>query len=317
MQIRAVLGTIDSAELGFTLTHEHIGVISPGLWRTWPELMGGREEFIARSAARYREAAEACGLRTVVDVTTIDLGRDIEMIAEVSRRSGVNFIACTGHHLSPSGTILSRTVDELAWLFQREIDEGIDGTPIRAGIIKVAHDVDGVTPFGERLLQAAARAQRATGVPIMAHSYSPGQVGNAQLTVLVEEGVDPGRVCISHSNDTDDLGYLEGLAAQGAWIGMDRYPGGRVGGLRWERRTEVLAELVKRGLAGRILLSHDWVMEIASLPSGEPPWWRENPDHVMFISRRVLPLLRRLGVTEEQITGITVENPRRFFEGQS
>ena len=91
------------------------------------------------------------------------------------------------------------SANQLAQLFIREIQRGISGTDIKAGILKAASDVSGVTGWQETVLQAVARAHLETGVPIMLHSFSPGRVGEQQLAILKDEGVDPGWVKMDHS----------------------------------------------------------------------------------------------------------------------
>ena len=131
-----------------------------------------------RVIARLRAAKED-GIDTLVDATTLDLGRDVELLAEASRRAGVQIIACTGWWLDVPRFFAGVSPDQLARVFIREIEKGIGGTDIKAGILKSASDVAGVTPEEEVVLRGVARAHLETGVPIMLHSYSPGQVGRA------------------------------------------------------------------------------------------------------------------------------------------
>jgi phosphotriesterase-related protein len=253
----------------------------------------------------------------MVDVTTFDLGRDIRMIEEVSKASGVQIIAATGNHLSVPRSFGEVPPDLVAPLYVREIEEGIEGTGIKAGIIKVASDRGGITPPQEIVLRAAARAQLKTGVPISTHTWSPDRVGEQQVRILKEEGVDLNRVYIGHSNDDTDLDYLLGLLYQGVWLGMDRYPGGRVPGTpKWEQRTETVKKLIDAGFCHRIMLSHDYsVPKARHDPKMQEERRRANPDEYTFIPRKVLPRLKQLGVTDAQVRQMTVENPRRFFEG--
>ena len=157
--VNTVLGPVDTANLGFTLSHEHVGTNAAGLRHTYPEIIdrAGVEE---QATAALKEAYDE-GLRTMVDVSTFDLGRDIQLIQEVSRGSGVNIIAATGNHLAVPRPFGDLSPDVIAPLFVREIEEGIEGTGIKAGIIKVASDRGGVTQPQEVVLRAAARAHRA------------------------------------------------------------------------------------------------------------------------------------------------------------
>ena len=313
--VNSVLGPLDTAGMGFTLPHEHVGSTSSGIWQAWPELLGGREAFIQRAETMMKEAL-AEGVRTFVDLTTIDLGRDIRLIEEVARRSGMQIIACTGHWIDPSRSLAARTVEELADFFTREIEQGIEGTSIKAGVIKLANDREGITEFGEKLLRAGARAHLRTGVPISTHTYAPGRIGELQADIFEEEGVNLQHVYIGHSNDTMNVGYLTGLAQRGCYVGMDRYPGGRVVGPGWEARTETAKKLVDAGFANQTMLSHDFPLGMSLGPTqAMEEYSRYNPDHILFISRKVLPRLREMGVSEANITKMMVDNPRRFFEG--
>ena len=313
--VHTVLGPVETANLGFTLSHEHVGTNAAGLRHTYPEIID-RAGVIEQSTAAMQEVYTA-GVRTIVDVTTIDLGRDIEMIQEVSRASGIQIIAATGNHLAVPRPFGDISPSVIAQLYIREIEEGIEGTGIKAGIIKVASDRGGITAPQEVVLRAAARAQIHTGLPISTHTWSPDRVGEQQVKILEEEGVDLSRVYIGHSNDDTDMDYLLGLLNKGVWLGMDRYPGGRIPGTpNWEQRTEIVKKLIDAGFSHRIMLSHDYSVPKARYTLAEQEERRRiNPDGYNFIPRKVMPRLKELGASEEVIQQITVETPRRFFEG--
>ena len=193
--INSVLGPLDTANLGFTLMHEHLITGEAGLSQNYPELLrSGFLESIPNFKERIVTAltqAKEEGIDTIVDATTFDLGRDVTLAAVVSHLSGVNIIACTGWWLRTPHFVDRASADQFAQLFIREIQKGIAGTDSKARILKAASDIAGVTPGEETILRAVARAHLQTNVPIMLHSYSPGQVGKQQLPILKEEGVDP------------------------------------------------------------------------------------------------------------------------------
>jgi phosphotriesterase-related protein len=123
--------------------------------------------------------------------------------------------------------------------------------------------------------------------------------------------VDLSRVVIGHSGDTTDLAYLEELIGAGSYLGMDRFGIGTI--LSFEDRVRVVAELCRRGHAGRMVLSHDAHCYNDWLP--ENLWRQLLPQwHYLHIHHDVLPALRAAGVTEAQIHQMLVENPRRIFE---
>ncbi len=314
--VNTVTGPIDVSDLGFTLSHEHVSISGPGLKHTYPELVDS-QAVLDQVPKALKEAYDE-GLRTIIDVTTIDLGRDIELMREVSQLSGVNIIPATGNHMGIPVSFGTASPDLLASVYIREVEEGIEGTGIKAGIIKVASDRGGVTELQEVVLRAAGRTCKATGTRISTHTWSPDRVGEQQVRILEEEGVDLDAVYIGHSNDDTDMDYLLGLLQKGVWIGLDRYPGGRIPGTPdWEGRTQVAAQLMEAGYTHKIMLSHDYV----------PPanWLSEeiredrhnfNPDAYSFISRKVLPRLKELGASDDDIHQIMVDNPRRFFAGE-
>ena len=186
--VNTVLGPVDTDDLGFVLSHEHVGTNAAGLRHTYPEFIdraGIREQSIAAMTAVYAD-----GVRTIVDVSTFDLGRDVNLIREVSEGSGMQIIVATGNHVAVPRPFGDVPPDAIAELYVREIEEGIEGTGIKAGIIKVASDRGGITPPQEIVLRAAARAQKTTGVLISTHTWSPDRVGEQQVRILEEEGVD-------------------------------------------------------------------------------------------------------------------------------
>ena len=214
---------------------------------------------------------------------------------------------CTGQRLFLP-QLKDRTTQQLTELFIKEIEQGIDGTGIKAGVIKAATVSDGVTVFEERVLRAAARASKATGVPIETHSNSRLRGGIKQAEVFEAEGVSPARVSIGHSDDTDDMDYLIGLARRGYTLGMDHAFWGMAPGatLAWQKRVASVKRLIDAGFVDRIFFSNDWV-------HGDVERDRVNPDGMLFTLRKTIPYLKQLGVSEQQIQTIAIENPKRFF----
>jgi phosphotriesterase-related protein len=325
--VQTVLGPIDTAKLGFTQSHEHVCPTSAGFWGAWPELFGGRAPFIKATVEKLKRYKNE-GLDSFVDLTTIDLGRDIRLIEEVSRKSGVQIIPCTGHWLDPSRSMNARTLEELVDFFTHEIQVGIEGTPIKAGVIKVANDIEGITPFGERLLRAASRTSKATGTPISTHTWALDRIGEKQAAIFEQEGISPSNVCIGHCDDTPDVEYLTGLARRGYYIGMDRLPTGLPPSpgtpaplpqqvrANLEQRLASIKHLIDEGLVDRVMLSTDYPI---GLGLGATATWQardaRNPDGINFVRAKALPRLRELGVQETAIRTMTVENPKRFFDG--
>jgi phosphotriesterase-related protein len=220
----------------------------------------------------------------------------------------MTIVACTGQHMFAPEALQARSVDELTELFVREIEQGIDDTDIKAGVIKVAARADVLTPVEERVFKAAARASKATGIPIETHTNARSRGGEKQVEIFEAEGVSPARVSLGHSDDTDDVNYLLGLAKRGYTLGMDHAFRGMTAGEKvpWKTRVEYIKQLIDAGFVGQIFLSNDWVF-------GDVERDRLNPDGMLFTTRKTIPYLKQLGVSRRDIHVIAVENPKRFF----
>ncbi len=311
--VNSVLGPLDTADLGFTLPHEHLIDSGPGIPNTYDELVN--REWVLETATSDLTQARREGVDTIVEVSPLDLGRDVTLMREVSQRTGVQFICCTGCWLDVPRSFWGRSPDFVASLWVREIEEGIEGTGIRAGIIKVATS-DPILEPEELMLRAAARAHRRTGVPITTHTPPRSRVGEAQVRIFEQEGVEPGRVYIGHVNNTLDKEYHSNLVESGVFLGWDiNNPKGRQDLPGWEQRTDYLKGLLDAGFGSQIMLSHDWNIVLTRVPSPGFPTREENPDGYLWITRAVLPRLRALGMPEGIIQQMMVDNPRRYFEG--
>ena len=170
-------------------------------------------------------AARAVGVQTLIDLTTPDLGRDAALVREMSEQSGMHVICATGMWRVAPMSFTNRDPDEVAEIFVREIEVGIGDTGIKAGVIKVANDMEGVTEAYDSTIRGAARACKRTGTPISTHHWALTEVGRRQVEIFQEEGAPMDRIAIGHSADTTDVDYLEDLLKAGVYLSMDRYPG--------------------------------------------------------------------------------------------
>ncbi len=314
--VETVTGPVAASELGFTLSHEHVIVGFPGIKQTYPELMDW--EGIESGGIAKLSEARAEGLQSIMDATPFELGRDVLMLKRVSEGSGVNIIASTGTYVDIPRLIWFTHPDRMAAVYIREITEGIEGTGIKAGMIKVADNNFELSNAEEMVLRAASRASNETDIPITTHTQPQNRVGEPQWRIFAEEGVDPARVCIGHSSDSTEFDYLEGLAREGVFLGMDELPGHQLNE-PWREKCDMIKRLIDAGFAGQLMLSHDWSVKLHpddSWGASEEKHKLVNPDDYAFIGRNVLPYLREQGVDEEAIRLMTVDNPRRFLAGE-
>jgi phosphotriesterase-related protein len=309
--VETMTGPISVADLGFTLMHEHIIVQSEGVARNFPSVWDEKAEL--DEAVQMLGDLKAAGVDTIVDATVLGTGRDIPRLLPVVEKAGIQVVAATGLYTfnDPPGYFQSREIDEMADLFVADITDGIQGTDVRAAILKCATDEIGVTPGVDKVLRAVARAHLRTGVPVTTHTHAATRRGLDQQDIFAAEGVDLGRVIIGHSGDSDDLDYLTKLLDRGSYIGMDRF--GLDIFLPDEKRIATIASLCRMGYAGRMVLSHDACVYIdiyrLDLIRRFAPNW-----NYLHISDHIIPALLEAGVTQAQIDVMTRENPRRIFE---
>jgi phosphotriesterase-related protein len=320
MKLPTLTGEVDTSELGITLMHEHLMVLSDGVPEAFPHAYD--LDAIVEDVVRQVRQVIRHGVRTMVDLSVLGLGRRISLMQRIAAQvPEVNFIVATGLYTYNElpHYFQNRDIDHMAEMFVRDIRQGIQGTGVRAAVLKCATDEPGLTPGVEKVLRAVARAHLKTGVPIYTHTHAGTRRGLEQQRIFQEEGVDLSRVVIGHSGDSEDLGYLIALIENGSYVGMDRF------GLyhheampifpTFEGRVRTVAELCKRGYAERIILSHDCCGFIDWFPMEVvrqlAPRWSYT-----HIFEDVIPALREQGVTEAQVQQMLVENPRRFFEGR-
>lgn len=308
--VETALGPVPADHLGTVLSHEHV-LVSMGEdnhhypWRfDW--------EASRANAIRELSEAKAGGIDTLIDLTTPDLGHDVEFVREVSRASGVHIVVATGIWRDIPRSFWTRDIDEIADIFVREIEVGIGDSGIKAGCIKVANDMGGVSPEGERILRGAARALKHTGCPISTHHWAPEEVGRRQVQIFQEEGAPMDRIAIGHSADTTDVGYLEDLLQTGVYLSMDRYPGA-AGRPNWEQRNATVKALIDRGWANRLMLGHDHAP--SPVIRGQQAPANPGPTRYLFVSNVAIPALIAQGVPEATIDTMMRQVPRRFLAG--
>src|SRR5262249_6656143 len=166
--VSTVRGPIDTAQLGTTLMHEHIFILSPEIMQNFPETWGDEERRVQDAINRLNEL-HSRGVDTIVDLTVIGLGRYIPRVQRVAAATDLNIVVATGvytyndvpmyFHFQGPGTELGGP-ELMTEMFVRDIEEGIANTSVRAAILKCATDRPGVTEGVERVLRTVAQAHR-------------------------------------------------------------------------------------------------------------------------------------------------------------
>ena len=312
-QVETTAGPVEASELGVTLIHEHLRVRSEAVVAAFPRLYDAAHE--RERALDWVGQAVDRGVKTICDPSVMEHDRDVRFQAEIASEAGVQLVVATGiytYHYLPEH-FRNREIEYMVEQFVRDIEEGIQGTDIKAAFIKCCTDQQGVTDDVEKVLRAAARASKQTGRPIMTHSHAASGAGIAQMGIFLEEEVDPARVLIGHTGDVDSIHYIETLLAMGPFIGMDRY--GLDILLPTERRNWTVTELCSRGYEDRMLLSQDACCTIDWYPPElvqqmAPNW------HMTYLLDDVIPALKESGVTDDQVTTMMEDNPRHWLAGE-
>ena len=313
--VQTIGGSVPSAELGRTLSHEHLTNGTPGMERI-PGLLD-RAEMIDRCLEALGRAHDA-GIDSIIDLTPFDLGRQVWLFEAVAERSPLNVVCATGVYRWVPVVYYGWDEDEIAAHFVREIREGIEGSQIRAGAIKLAWDIEyqleqeagRVSPRGmlERTARAAARASKETGVPISCHTRAVDELGTPLLDIFEDEGLDLRAVTIGHSNDTQDLDYLRGLAARGATVGLDRFFSTEDDYVA--ERSAIALALARAGYAEQVCLGHD------GSPAGLWGGWSDarRSDCWTLVPRHEVPWLLDNGATEDDVDAMLRRSIAATFE---
>jgi phosphotriesterase-related protein len=304
MDIMTVTGPIAPDELGVVLPHEHVFIDLVREYRG-SGLLNDEE-----LACAELTALTGAGGRTLVDLTTDEIGRDPAALRRVSEATGISIVMGCGHYRDPylDRDWFDRTpVDAIADEIVRDITEGVGGSGIRAGIIgEVGADRGYISAAEERSFRAAARAHLRTGVTINTHA-ARWPVGLAQLGLLAEEGVDPRRVIVGHTDSVPVPGYQLDLVRQGCYVSFDSIGTGSPYNTR--RAAEYVLDLVQAGFGAQILLSHDVCLHDHLRAAGGCGY--------AYLLTEFLPMLKAAGLDAEQVHAFTTDNPRAALTGTS
>jgi phosphotriesterase-related protein len=344
--VRTVLGDIDADDLGPTSMHEHI----LGTFEVWLEDAAGspsvrdsidpeakvempllgllrRNPFLIRDnlvlddvelaieeVQTFKEAGGGC----LVDASSIGIRTDLPGVLRVAERTGVHIVQGTGFYLEGAlpASVAELSIDDLAAVMIREIEEGIDDTGIRAGIIGEVGTMS-VTEMEVRILRASARAQLTTGAVISLHTHPDFRFGERIIGILTEEGVSVDRIIVGHMDENlvgfgpglAHIDYHRKLADLGVWLQYDTFGAECYydsTGLREpldSERASAVATIASEGHLGQLLLGMDvWLKQSLKRYGGL------GYDHLLTA---VPVMLRQLGLSDVDITRMLVDNPRR------
>lgn len=322
--IQTVTGPVPVSDLGRTLMHEHFLYGFCGFQGDATIGAFHRDEAM-QTCIKAAEDAKAYGIRTIVDATTNECGRNAAFLKELSEVTGMHIICSTGFYFEQESayaywkfrSAFADIESEIAEMMITELTEGIEGTGIRAGVIKLGSSYNGILPMEQLFFKAAARAQKETGCVIITHTQL-GTMGPEQAELLISNGADPAKIAIGHMCGNTDPEYHKKVLSQGVYVNLDRF------GLEGElfhtptdrERVDLIAALVKSGYSDRILLGHDSVNVQLGRPNIMTPFMQEamKNAHIGNIGQNVIPDMKSRGFSDELIESFLTANPARIFE---
>jgi phosphotriesterase-related protein len=339
--LRTVLGDVPAERSGLMLSHEHLLYGYPGA-ELDPRAALDYDAAVDFVARQVRKGKQDHGYGTIVDMTPPEVGRYPKFMADVAVKTGMNVIAITGFFPERMGIPYywrRQTVEELTEFFVSDLTEGMvfawHKTPYRAGAIKIATGQESVTPkpspvgpngrhiheIEDRVIRAAAHAAKQVGCAINTHidpmDFDVTNPLREQLEILLEEGLDPGKVILGHAFVPPQLGAMREVLDMGANVQLDHV------GIPWrissaeeldEAMAVALVELLEAGYGDQITMSFDrWFMNPrAGVTEQDPQLLNEKVD-LSYMFTSWVPRLKSKGVTDEQLKKIMVDNPRRIF----
>lgn len=308
-KINTVLNEIDSSQLGFTLMHEHCYL---GSWnhrhafKDWFDYQAGLDMIVG-----VLKDAKEHGVNSIVDVTTLNMGRDIHLLEDASKLSGINIIAASGYMYDEHDRLSSEGIVDA---ILSEVYNGIEDTNIKPGVLKTGTSEFGFTKSNLKILNAVAEAAQKCGLPIITHCRPANtRQGLFQLDIFEQHGIDLSKVVIGHYRNGDSLAYGREVMDRGSNLAIDQM---NFNDHQLAHNLEVIPQLVKEGYADRLILSHD-----AVIVYNYEKWNRwDHEQYINYsenslshISRNIIPALKERGVSDQDIHQMMYDNPQRIL----
>ncbi len=344
--VNSVCGSLSRKDLGTVTTHEHVlldltafyqalpvpgvedpatqkvemwnlGILSRDCYALKDNLLLMDEEVQAEEIAYFKRA----GGNTVVDASLPGIGRDPLALRRIAEKTDLNIIMGTGFYVGEThpAELAQMTDRQVADLMVKELTEGADGTDVKAGYIGEIGISEIFDDKERKVLRAAAIAQKDTGVAINVH-INPWTVNGLEAAdILLDAGVDPQRICISHIDVENREDYVYALLKKGVYVEFDNF--GKEYYIRREvrnpgyglfvhdtQRVSFLKKLIDDGYLKQVLLSCDLCLK--NLMHCYGGW---GYDHVLT---NIVPMMEDEGITSEQIHTLLVENPADWLLGK-
>ncbi len=303
INVTTVTGGINAKKMGKTLSHEHLLVDFIGAdsisYNRWD-----REE-VAKKVLPYLEQIKNLGYKTFVDATPAYLGRDPELLKMLSEKSGIQILTNTGYYSANEKFVpefaFTESAQELAARWIDEVNNGIEGTDIYPGFIKIAVNSGPLTELNKKIVEAACITHRETGLTIMSHT-GPALPAFQELEILKENGIQPSAFIWTHAQNENDNNKLLEAAKMGAYVSFDNFKAADT-----TRYVDFILFMKKHGVLHKVLLSHD------------AGWYQPGePDDGNFrgytdLDTYLVPALEKEGIAQFDLFMLFFDNPANAF----
>jgi len=302
--IMTVNGPIDAKNIGYTLPHEHILVDFIGADQVKPARYNKTD--VLKKVTPFLKRAKQNGFDTLVECTPNYLGRDPELMQTISRQLGINILTNTGYYGARENKFIpehafDESAQKLAERWIHEWKNGLDGTRIKPGFIKIGVDRGSLSEFHRKLVRAAAITHKNTGLTIAAHT-GPAVGAYEEIEILKEEGVKPDALIWVHAQNEKDMANFVKIAKSGTWVSLD--------GVKDNQIDDYVARLVhlkESQQLRRVLVSHDAGWYRPGEPNGGD--FRDYS----AIPDLLIPALKKVNFSQKEIDQIFINNPSEAF----
>ncbi|MFN8258469.1 MAG: hypothetical protein U0W24_22465 [Bacteroidales bacterium] len=289
------------------LTHEHVLVDFIGADRIEPATWN--RDTIIKTMIPYFEELKKNKVTYFVDATPAFLGRNMKILDTISKITGIKIITNTGFYGARNDKYIPQFAKELSasqlseiWI--KEFEEGIDGTSIKPGFIKIGIDADDtLSEMHQKLVKAAALTSKKTGLVIASHTGIAKGLW-PQLKILEESGVSLSSFIWVHAQAEENTAEYIKAAKKGCWISFD--------GMGWEmeKHIEKILFAKENGILNHILISHDagWF---------DPQKKVQDIKPYTAIFEKLYPALKAKGFTDNEWKMLVTDNPAKAFSIKS
>ncbi|CCH51106.1 Phosphotriesterase homology protein [Fibrisoma limi BUZ 3] len=303
-RIMTVRGPIGADQLGLTLIHEHVLVDFIGADKTgygrW------NRDKVAATMLPYLQELKQLGCQAILDCTPAYLGKDPRLLARLSAESGIHILTNTGYYGAVDNKFLpphafTETADQLADRWVADFEKGIEDTGIKPGFIKIGVNPGPLSDMHRKLITAAARTHKRTGLTICSHT-GPYVPAFEQIDIVKQEGVRPDAFVWVHAQGNNMSHYARAVR-DGAWVSLDGLDNSNV-----DKYVETLLLMKENKFLHRTLLSHD-----AGWYDPEKPDGGNMGREYTVLFKRLMPELKKKGFTKRDFRQILIDNPVEAF----